>query len=237
MSPQEDWWASLNHGGLLIAPNKVQEVFGANPGGLSSWRIERLRRELTRFDGSGETLSRLLDFVLEDLSGLTEPEWQKAHRVESRWAISGFTKEQIKPRRIWVGPNGETLPVFVPDTGAARQYGTRLGVGRSRRLLGRVLEWLRRMQQPVALVTNGRQWRLVHAGQDYDAWWRVGYRPMVRGRDSQVRRSPHGAVSSIAMCSLRQGRASQAHLSSRFSTLARVNQNFLRSWENVSGKR
>ena len=170
MSPQEDWWASLNHGGLLIAPNKVQEAFGANPVELSSWRIERLRRELTRFDGSRETLSRLLDFVLEDLSELTGPEWQKAHRVDSRWAISGFTKEQIKPRRIWVGPNGETLPVFVPDTSAARQYGTRLGVGRSRRLLSRTLEWLRRMQQPVALITNGRQWRLVHAGQDYDAW-------------------------------------------------------------------
>ena len=170
MSPQDDWWASLNHGGLLIAPNKVQEAFGAHPGELSSWRTERLRRELTRFDGSSETLSRLLDFVLEDLSGLTALEWQKAHRVESRWAISGFTKEQIKPRRIWIGPNGETLPVFVPDTSAARQYGTRLGVGRSRRLLSRSLEWLRRMQQPVALVTNGRQWRLVHAGQDYDAW-------------------------------------------------------------------
>jgi hypothetical protein len=33
-----------------------------------------------------------------------------------------------------------------------------------------VIEWLRRKQQKVALLTNGRQWRLIHAGADYDAW-------------------------------------------------------------------
>ena len=170
MNHQNDWWASLNHGGLLIAPNKIQEVFDSNLENLPLWRVERLRRELTRFDGTGETLSLLLDFILEDLSGLPAEEWQKAQHVNGRWALSSFTKEQIKPRRIWSGPNGEVLPVFVPDASVARQFGARLGVGRSRRLLSRVLEWLRRMQQPVALVTNGRQWRLVHAGQDYDAW-------------------------------------------------------------------
>ncbi|OWJ90364.1 hypothetical protein B6S59_28060 [Pseudomonas sp. A46] len=33
-----------------------------------------------------------------------------------------------------------------------------------------MVEWLRRTGQALALVTNGRQWRLVHAGADYDAW-------------------------------------------------------------------
>jgi hypothetical protein len=170
MNQQNDWWASLNHGGLLIAPNKIKECFGSHLDTLPQWRIERLRRELTRFDGTSETLSLLLDFILEDLSGLPAEEWQKAQHVNSRWALSSFTREQIKPRRIWVGPNGEALPVFVPEASATRQASSRLGVGHSRRLLSRVLEWLRRMQQPLALVTNGRQWRLVHAGQDYDAW-------------------------------------------------------------------
>lgn len=170
MNHQNDWWASLNHGGLLIAPNKIQELFGSDLDPLPQWREERLRRELTRFDGTGETLSLLLDFILEDLSGLPAEEWQKAQHVNSRWALSSFTRELIKPRRIWIGPSGEALPVFVPEASAARQPSSRLGVGHSRRLLSRVLEWLRRMQQPLALVTNGRQWRLVHAGQDYDAW-------------------------------------------------------------------
>jgi hypothetical protein len=170
MNHQNDWWASLNHGGLLIAPNKIQEIFGTGLDALPQWREERLRRELTRFDGTGETTSLLLDFILEDLSGLPAEEWQKAQHVNSRWALSSFTRELIKPRRIWIGPSGEVLPVFVPEASSARQPSSRLGVGQTRRLLSRVLEWLRRMQQPLALVTNGRQWRLVHAGQDYDAW-------------------------------------------------------------------
>ncbi|NLY63726.1 MAG: hypothetical protein GX070_02040 [Alcaligenaceae bacterium] len=33
-----------------------------------------------------------------------------------------------------------------------------------------MVEWLRRTGQALALVTNGRQWRLVYAGADYEAW-------------------------------------------------------------------
>lgn len=170
MSLQLDWWAGLNHGGLLIAPNKVQEYFRQELDPLPYGKAERLRREITRFDGTSESLSPLLDFLLEDLCHMPAAEWQKAQHIDSKWSLSSFTKEQIKPRRIWVGPNGETLPVFVPQAGSSKTIGNRLGVGKSRKLLSRVLEWLRRQQQPLALITNGRQLRLVHAGQDYDAW-------------------------------------------------------------------
>ncbi len=170
MNARNDWWASLNHGGLLIAPGKISECFPEDHEVLPGWQIERMRRALTAFDGGKESLGALLDFLLEDLSGLSKEEWQKAQQVGSRWALRSYTGELIKPRRIWQGPNGEILPVFVPEAGATRQFSGRLGVGRSRQLLGRVVEWLRRLQQPLALVTNGRQWRLVHAGQDYDAW-------------------------------------------------------------------
>ncbi|MRR55724.1 MAG: hypothetical protein EG822_14670 [Deltaproteobacteria bacterium] len=170
MSLQLDWWAGLNHGGLLIAPNKVQEYFRQELDPLHYGKAERLRREITRFDGTSESLSPLLDFLLEDLCHLPAAEWQKAQHIDSKWSLSSFTTEQIKPRRIWVGPKGETLPVFVPQAGSSKTIGNRLGVGKSRRLLSRVLEWLRRQQQPLALITNGRQLRLVHAGQDYDAW-------------------------------------------------------------------
>ncbi|QXE87382.1 hypothetical protein KP003_02945 [Geomonas nitrogeniifigens] len=170
MSLLLDWWAALNHGGLLIAPNKIQEFFQRDLEPLSNGKAERLRREVTRFDGTGEGLSPLLDFLLEDLCGLTAAEWQKAQHVDSKWSLNSFTKEQIKPRRIWIGPNGETLPVFVPQATSGKLLGNRLGVGKSRRMFSRVLEWLRRQQQPLALLTNGRQLRLVHAGQDYDAW-------------------------------------------------------------------
>lgn len=170
MSIVIDWWSSLKHGGLLIAPDKIASEFAAEPAPLQGWRAERLRRAVTAFDGSNEALSALLDFVLHDLAELPDGEWQKAQAVDSRWSLRSFTGALVKPRRLWQGPQGEVLPVFVPDDGASRQFSGRLGVGRTRQLLSRVVEWLRQKQQPLALVTNGRQWRLVHAGQDYDAW-------------------------------------------------------------------
>lgn len=170
MSLHAEGWAQLKHGGLLISPAKLDECFPAAAPVMREFAAEKLRRALTAFDGSNESLSSLLDYILQDLSGLPADEWQKAQGVDSRWAVRSFTGAQVKPRRLWLGPNGETLAVFVPDDGGSRQFASRLGVGRSRQLLGRVVEWLRRTGQALALVTNGRQWRLVHAGADYDAW-------------------------------------------------------------------
>ena len=170
MSEQINWWGSLNHYGLLIGPDKIASSFADRIADLSNWQSDKLRRSLTAFDGSNESLVALLDFMLQDLSGLPADEWQKAQGVDTRWALKSFTGALVKPRRVWLGPNGAVLPVFVPEDGASRQFAGRLGVGRSRQLLSRVVEWLRQKQQHLALVTNGRQWRLVHAGQDYDAW-------------------------------------------------------------------
>lgn len=170
MNIEIDWWSSLKHGGLLIAPDKIASDFAAEPAPLPTWQAERLRRAVTAFGGSNDQLGALLDFMLHDLAELHDGEWQKAQAVESRWSLRSFTGALVKPRRLWQGPQGEVLPVFVPEDGASRQFSSRLGVGRSRHLLSRVVEWLRHKQQPLALVTNGRQWRLVHAGQDYDAW-------------------------------------------------------------------
>lgn len=170
MSLHAEGWAQLKHGGLLLSPSKLDEFFPSPARAMSGFEAEKLRRALTAFDGSNESLGRLLDYILQDLTGLPAEEWQKAQGVDSRWAVRSFTGAQIKPRRLWLGPNGETLALFVPDEGGSRQFAGRLGVGRSRQLLGRVVEWLRRTGQPLALVSNGRQWRLIHAGTDYDAW-------------------------------------------------------------------
>ncbi len=170
MSLHAEGWAQLRHGGLLISPAKLDEFFPESAAAMSDYQAEKLRRALTAFDGSSESLGNLLDYILQDLSGLPAEEWQKAQTVDSRWAVRSFTGVLIKPRRLWLGPNGETLALFTPDDSGSRQFASRLGVGRSKQLLGRVVEWLRRTGQALALVTNGRQWRLVHAGADYEAW-------------------------------------------------------------------
>lgn len=223
MNAHIDWWSSLKHGGLLISPSKVAECFPAELPTLPMWQADRLRRTLTAFDGSNELLSPLLDYMLQDLSALPDGEWHKAQGVDARWSMRSFTGAMVKPRRIWQGTNGEVLPVFVPEDGASRQFAGRLGEGRSRRLISRVIEWLRHQQQPLALVTNGRQWRLVHAGQDYEAWcewdidfWFVEGKPgpqvlawrQLLGRNTLAAPGPQGGSALLgAILSSRKGQA------------------------------
>ena len=55
-----EWWSSLNHGGLLISPDKITTAFGTELSPLPLWQSDKLRRALTAFDGTNERLSALL---------------------------------------------------------------------------------------------------------------------------------------------------------------------------------
>ena len=49
LSAMQDWWASLKHGGLLIAPSKLSEFFVAESlSPLPRFIEDRLRRDVTR---------------------------------------------------------------------------------------------------------------------------------------------------------------------------------------------
>ena len=180
-----DWWASLKHGGLLIAPAKISEFFVAESlPPLNAYWEDALRREVIELQdhqrygqGQDENLGKLLDIVLEKVLGLPEQEWQKGNRVDRSWACKAMTGELVKPRRVWQGGQGEVLPVFVADGQDLGGRITRLGIGRGKRSLSRVVEWLRKSNYPVAVLTNGFQWRLIHAGADYDAWceWDIAF--------------------------------------------------------------
>lgn len=170
------WWAALRHGGCLIAPARLAEFFPASPEPLPSWLAERLRRALNAYEEYGDAphLATLLDTVLEQILGLEPTLWTKAGAVDpATWSVKTVTGETIRPRRLWQEPGGGLLPVFFDDEVSGRGTGLphRLGLGRSRRAVARVVEWLRKQTDArIALLTNGRQWRLIHAGADYDAW-------------------------------------------------------------------
>ena len=55
------------------------------------------------------------------------------------------------------------MPVFIDDS-------KRLGTGRSRRLVSQAIGHLRAGNEHLAVLTNGRHWRLLFAGLDYEAW-------------------------------------------------------------------
>jgi hypothetical protein len=168
------WWASLNHGGMLIAPSKLAGRFAESIEPLPEWRASRLRRDVLRArDGNSESVSSLLDTILEDIVGLHQVRWVKGSDVSKDHTRISNAGEALRPARMWIGDNGARLAVFYPDqaSGGLRVPSNyRIGVGRGRRAVVRVVEWLRKSNEKVALLATGRQLRLVHAGSDYEAF-------------------------------------------------------------------
>lgn len=158
------WYGSLKHGGLLIAPSRLPAHFGALAMAPNAYVVDRLRTAIQNHQEQGApALAPLLDTVLETLLAFRTTEWQKASAVEARWSHRGITGETLRPRRLRQGPHGAILPVFTDDV-------KQLGIGVGRRSVARVVEWLRKSDLRIALLTNGFQWRLIHAGADYEAW-------------------------------------------------------------------
>ena len=166
-----DWWASLRHGGMLIGPSRLAQYFPKPMDPMPFYTAENLRRALARFGTENGTESvkaegALLDVVLEKVLGLgasSGGKWKAGSNVGTQWSIRALTGDIVRPNRLWEGKNGARLPVFVDRE-------QRLGIGRGKRVVSRVVEWMRNSDTRIALVTNTRQWRIVSAGLDYEAW-------------------------------------------------------------------
>ncbi len=163
------WWSALRHQGLLLSPARLAELFPESAPALDPVVANRLRGDVLRVAEGGENgaaANALLDTVLHDVAGLRdegEARWKRGNEIETRLGLRSIAGDTVKPRRIWVGPHETALPVFIDDE-------PRLGVGRGRRAYSRVLEWCRGMGHPLALLTNARQFRLIYAAPEHDAW-------------------------------------------------------------------
>jgi hypothetical protein len=167
---QYAWWSSLKHGGLLISPARLANYFPTERPKIPPYLADRLRSavQAQQVSESGKVQTALLDTVLEDIVGLKAGQWVKANAVNSSWSHRLITGESLRPRRLWQGPHDAALPLFTDEV-------KQIGIGTGRRSVARVVEWLRKSQQKIALLTNGAQWRLIHAGPDYEAWceWEI----------------------------------------------------------------
>ena len=158
-------WDRLSHGGLLLDPTRLHALAQFAPGPLPQTTERQLRTHAgALLEGNGD-VGGFVAFVLEEVCGFRSPrgDWKRSNRVppaEGRRAVTG---ETAKPRHLWIGRRGARLPVFLDD-------GKRLGIGRGRRVASRVFGWLRAGGEPLALLTNGPEWRLLFAGLDYEAW-------------------------------------------------------------------
>ena len=163
-------WSDLRHTGLLLDGPRLHSLADRVPGTLEQHLERRLRQRAAAVLGGvdpGSAMSRVSEFVafvLEQVCGFDAAtgRWERGSRVPATHGRRAITGEMVKPRHLWSGPRGGSLPVFIDDT-------KRIGIGRGRRVVSQVLGWLRAGGEHLALVTNGRQWRLVFAGLDYDA--------------------------------------------------------------------
>lgn len=158
-------WDRLRHGGLLLDPQRLREIATFEPKPLSAYSERELRRlSVSVLDGSCD-IPGYVSFVLQTVCNFDEIEgsWLRGTSVPAEWGKAAVTGETVKPRQLWTGGKGGLLPVFIDKE-------PRIGLGRGRRLVSQVLQWLRSSNLKLAIVTNGRQWRLVFAGLDFDAW-------------------------------------------------------------------
>ena len=163
-------WDQLHHAGLLLDGPRLHSLAGFVPEAPDEHVERRLRQRAAAIlggvddPGRSSATSQFVSFVLEEVCGFdgTSGGWQRGNQVPRTHGRRAVTGETVKPRHLWSGPQGASLPVFIDDA-------KRIGIGRGRRIVSQVLGWLRAGGEHLALITNGRQWRLVFAGLDYDA--------------------------------------------------------------------
>jgi len=210
----------------LLSTARVVELFPNPAPKLAPHIVARLRGDILRlaeFPDDASAAKTLLDTGLHDVAGLRDSDtadWQRGNDVQPRFARRAASGEMVKPRRVWCGPNGALLPVFVDDE-------PRLGIGRGRRSVSRVIEWCRGTGYPLALLTNGRQFRLLHVAAEHDAWcewdtalWFEAGQPSAQVEAWQLLLSPvlHTPVqpgdASPLLDAIRRSRQGQSQLSS-----------------------
>ena len=152
-------WRDLRHGGLLLDGQRLADLASHAPDYVGGWTEHQLRRRAT------DEAPAFVKFVLEDVCGFDSGSgtWTRGTKVALEWSRRAPTGEVVKPRQLWEGLGGGRLPVFM-------EPGPRVGIGKGRRTVSRVLGWLRAGNDHLALITNGKQWRLLFAGLDFEAW-------------------------------------------------------------------
>ena len=166
---RHEWWGELRHGGMLVAPQFLDELIPQLPE-LDERGYDRLRSAWLSLDaaiyGGGDVDEARRAFatqLLEDFLGLQG--WQKASAVAAAFKTTAMTGETLRPNWVLPEADGEGALCAVwfdaSDT---------VGRGRGVRAQAKLVELLRATGISLGLLTNGRQFRLVHAGPDYDAW-------------------------------------------------------------------
>ena len=158
-------WDRLRHGGLLLDPDRLRRIAAFSPDPLAPYTERELRRQAAAVLDGGGDLPDFVTFILGLVCGFAKAggTWRRGSQIPAEWGRRAVTGETIKPRQLWRGPNGAIVPVFLDDE-------KRLGIGRGSKATSQTVQWLRAGDERLGVLTNGRQWRLIFAGLDFNAW-------------------------------------------------------------------
>lgn len=162
------WWNSLRHEGLLLDITRLGELYAQTERKLPFFIMDSLRLQKMALDNDAARQTEFIKFVLEKVCLFSDRngQWHRATNVKTEWGcVNWGSAEVTKPDWLYLQNDIPVLPVFID-----RDLSRRLGIGRGRNLFSKVLHWMRHFKIKLALLTNGRQWRIVYAGMDNEAF-------------------------------------------------------------------
>lgn len=175
---EDKWWSELRQGGVLISPTVLEEKLPDGPAVIEDGRYERLRDAYTRYSSlrslKGEergNLNTWLNEVLEAFLGLPKEWWLRRDSTPPALKVKGIGKETLVPDRTLILGADVSKPLLVVRIDDRE----RIGSGRGRNEYSKLIELMRGGKVDLGIITNGEQFRLVHAGLEHDCWveWEV----------------------------------------------------------------
>lgn len=173
---RHSWWTELRHGGMLISPAVLKEIFPDGYQQPDIWKYRALRDKYLKFEKwwndekrSQTQLANVhswLDSVFENFLETNSNQWLKGNQISPEQSITTLIGERIKPNRIYFKSASDVSPSLVMFIDSNQK----LGFGRSRKEYGKVLEYLRTRKIKLAIFTNGYTIRLCYAGLDNDSF-------------------------------------------------------------------
>jgi hypothetical protein len=174
------WWSRLRHQGLLLSPVVMLERFPASPERAPFHSTARLRDGYTSFVSTAEARqgeseieqSAILawtDALLENYVGHHKTRIANQHSISENLTAAvriGNKSDTIQPHRVVFADDERKTPALLVMADTSHIVGR----GRGRTAYSRFLELLRGTGHRLGLLTNGRQFRLVYAGLDFESW-------------------------------------------------------------------
>ncbi len=174
------WWSRLRHQGLLLSPVVMLERFPSAPEKAPFYAVQRLRKAYARFAATGDAgqaapevepsaILAFVDALLEQYVGHNSQRIAKQQNIPERLTAVfrvGSRSHTIRPHRVLFADDARMAPALL----VLADPSPHVGRGRGRTVYARLLELLRGTGTRLGLLTNGRQFRLVYAGLDFESW-------------------------------------------------------------------